>query len=119
MVPSELVEYLERRAGTSLRGTVAYDGNGTNVLYLRDDLQEVRLQSDVDRMLQRVRPESMSAEERAFPFGDLHATVRVFDETVFMHFPTGNDRGVVVSMEAEAAHDLNTFVGECLERIRG
>lgn len=112
-----LIKYLEERAGEYHRGTVRYEGDDTNVLYLRDDLQEKRLTSEIDRMLSRLRPESAPKEERSFPFGELRATVRLFEQAILLHFPTGNDRGIVVSLEPETARDLNTFIGECERRI--
>lgn len=117
MSADSLLTYLERQANTYHRGTVRYDGNSTDTLYLRDDIKETRLSSQIDRMLRRLRPESSSKEESSFPFGDLHATVRLFDEAILLHFPTGKDRGIVVSLEPETARDLNTFIGECQKRI--
>lgn len=119
MSASALIDYLEDRAGEYHRGTVRYDGGSTDVLHLREDIRERRLISEIDRMLDRLRPESSPNEERAFPFGDLSATVRIFDEAIILHFPTGTDRGVVVALEAESARDLNTFIGECHKLIHG
>lgn len=118
MVEKELIDYLEQRAGDYHRGTVRYEGNDTDVLYLREDVKETRLISQIDRMLGRLRPEASPKEERSFPFGELNATVRLFDEAILLHFPVGNDRGIVVSLEPETARDLHTFVGECEKRIR-
>lgn len=119
MSENELVDYLENRAAEYHRGTVHYDGDSTDVLHLRDDLKEKWIMSEIDRMLTRLRPESSPDEERAFPYGDMRATVRLFDEAIILHFPTGPNRGVVVALEPETATDLDTFVGECLKRIRG
>ena len=113
----ELFTYLEEQAGENLRGVVQYSKDSTDVPYLRDDVREVRLQSQVDRMLRRIRPESSSKEEMAFPFGDLHATLRIFDEAIILHFPLGADRGLVISLEPEAAAQLNSFVNGCLDRL--
>lgn len=117
MAVSDLLDLLERRADRLHRGTARYDGDSTDVLYLRDDLKETRMRSEIDRMVNRVRSESSPKEERTFPFGDLHATVRAFDEVTILHFPTGIDKGVLVSLESDAAEDLNTFIGQCLTRI--
>lgn len=114
---SELTEFLNDRAGDLHRGSARYDGDSSEVLYLRDDIREQRMRSEIDRMLNRVLPESRASEENAFPFGDLHATVRTFEEATILHFPTGSGRGVLVALESEAAQDLNTFVGQCLDRI--
>lgn len=94
-----LLSYLDEKVDEDHRRTVRYDRNTTDIAYLREDIREERLDSQIDRMLKRLRPESSPDEERAFPFGDLHATVRVFDEALIMHFPTGSDRGVVVALE--------------------
>jgi len=119
MAEHELIDYLEKRAGEYHRGTVRYDRDDFTVLHLREDVRETRLLSQIGRMLKRIRPESSSNEKRSFPFGGLNATVRLFDEAIIIHFPTGNDRGVVVSMEPETARDLGTFVGECSRLIKG
>ncbi|AEN07770.1 hypothetical protein Halar_0533 (plasmid) [halophilic archaeon DL31] len=113
MAEHTLIDYLERKAGEYHRGTVRYDGNETDILHLREDVREERLTSQIDRMLSRLRPESSPKEERSFPFGDLNATVRLFQEAIILHFPRGNNRGIVVSLEPETARDLNTFIGEC------
>lgn len=119
MSESTLIDYLEKKAGEYHRGTVRYDEADTDVLHLREDVRETRLMSQIDRMLKRIRPESSPSEVRSFPFGELNATVRLFEEAIIIHFPRGNDRGIIVSLEPETARNLNTFVGECEKRIRG
>lgn len=114
-----LTDYARQRAGDYLRGIVSYDGDSNEVIYLRDDVREQRIQSEIDRMLERLRPEASASEERSFPFGDLYVTVRRFDEAIIMHYPIGRDRGVVVSMEPDATRDLNRFTTECLKRLKG
>ena len=117
MGSQHLVEYAQRRASDYLRGIVRYDRSSNDTLYLRNDVRAERLQSQIDRMLVRLEPEATSAEERAFPFGDLYVTVRRFEEAIIMHFPTGQRRGVVVSLDPGATRDLNTFTTECLQQI--
>lgn len=117
MSTDDPVEFLQRRAGDHLRGVARYDGNETDVEYLREDIKEHRLTSQVDRMLRRLRPESDPDEERAFPFGDLYVTLRRFDEAIVLHFPIGSDRGIVVALEPKVSRDSNTFTDECFERI--
>lgn len=116
---SDLQDFLEERAGSLYRGMVRYDGDTTDVLYLRDDVREERMRSEIDRMLRRLRPESKSKETQSFPFGQLYATVRSFEEAVIMHFPIGRDRGIVVSLEPGAAKSLNTFIRRCQQRLHG
>ena len=118
MAESGLVAYLRDRTGESLRGVVRYDNDAIDILYLREDLREIRPQSQIDHMLARVVPESNAREERSFPFGDLYVSVHRFEEAILMHFPTGDYQGVVVSLEPETARRLNKFTTECLKRIQ-
>ncbi len=68
-------------------------------------------------MLARLKPEFSASEERAFPLGDLYVTIRRFEDAIIMHFPRGQNRGVVVSLEPEAGLDLNQFTTECIRLI--
>lgn len=114
---AELIPYLKDTAGENLRGVVWYEGNEYDIRFIRDDLRTQRLKSEVDKMIDRLRRESRADERRAFPFGEVNATVRSFEEAMVMHFPSTQDRGTVVTFEPEIARQLNTFVGSCLERI--
>lgn len=117
MSSGNLLDFLRERAGDHLRGVARYTGNETDILYLREDIKEQRIQSQVDRMINRLRPESAPGEERAFPFGDLYVTVRRFEDAIIMHFPRGPDQGFIIALEPECAGDLNRFTSECLKRI--
>lgn len=112
-----LSTYLNERIGDLLRGVAHYQEDGFTVVYLREDIQETRHREEVNKMLQRIRHEGTAEEEQSFPFGHLHATLRVFDETIFMHFPIENQTGVVVALEPEVARSLNSFVGDCLDHV--
>ena len=112
----QLTEYLKKEAGECLRGVVSYEGDEYDIQYIRNDLRTQRLKSEVDKMIDRLRQESRSAEHRAFPFGDVNGTVRSFKEAMVMHFPKTQGRGMVVTLDPEVARQLNTFIGSCLER---
>lgn len=119
MSVTSLLGFLNDRAGEYHRGTVRYRPEGMEILYLREDVEAQRLDSEIEGMLNRLRPESSRVEADAFPFGTLHATVRRFDDAIILHFPVEDDNGIVVSLEPQTARDLNTFIGECEKRIRG
>lgn len=112
-----LVEYLNERAGKYHRGTVRYEKDAIEILHLRDDIKERRLESDIKMMLERLRPESKEAEEQAFRFGELRATMRSFEQAIILHFPLGDSRGVVVSLEPEVGRNFNDFLRECLQQL--
>lgn len=113
----ELTDFLEHRAGEHLRGVVRYLGGLYDVVYLRDDVQERRLEEEVGQMLDRLRQEASDAERDAFPFGELRVTIRHFEEAIVLNFPTGNGEGVVVGLEPEVVHEVNSFVVECRRRL--
>lgn len=69
MASSDLIAYIEVRTGEIHRGTARYNDESTDVLYLCDDFREQRNQSETDRRLDRVRPESTSKEEQSFSSG--------------------------------------------------
>lgn len=122
MVPAdestrELVGYLRQQAGPLLRGVVGYGDDGHEFVYLRDDVEETRTRAQLERMLAHFQTETREQEEAVFPFGELHGTVRCFDEAVLLHFPLERERGVIVALDADAARDLSTFAGDCLEQI--
>lgn len=114
---TQLTAFLRQRAEEHLRGVAFYDPEGYDLLYVRDDIKGYRLKSEVDAMITRLQQESSTTEEAAFPFGDLDATVRCFEEAIVMHLPQSEENGILVTMEPEAADQLNTFIGECLARV--
>ena len=116
-ISKTLSAYLNERVGELLRGVAHYQRDELEVVYLRDDIWERRHHEEVNKMLTRIKQEGAAEEEQSFPFGHLHATLRIFDETIFMHFPIEDQTGVVVAFEPEVARSLNSFVGDCLDHI--
>lgn len=116
-ISKSLTTYLDDRVGDLLRGVAHYQDDELEVVYLRTDIREQRHREDIQQMLTRVKQEGTPKEEQAFPFGHLHATLRIFDETIFLHFPIENQTGVVVTLEPTVAQSLNSFVGDCLDHI--
>lgn len=116
-VSNSLARYLNDRVGDLLRGVAHYREDEFTVVYLRDDVREERHRDEVGQMLNRIKHEGTAKEEQSFPFGHLHATLRIFDQTILLHFPIENQTGVVVALEPEVARSLNSFVGDCLDHI--
>lgn len=116
-ISKSLARYLNDRVDDLLRGVAHYQEDEFTVVYLRDDIRKQRHHDEVEQMLSRIKHEGSAKEEQSFPFGHLHATLRIFDETIFLHFPIENQTGVVVALEPEVAQSLNSFVGDCLDHI--
>lgn len=118
MGTDNLQAYLQDRLEDRFRGMVKYDSAGMSIEYLRDDLEKKRIQSQFDRMIRRLKPEASSAEQNAFPLGDLHATLRYFDDAIVLHLPTSQRGGVIVSLEPDVARQFNSFVNSCLQELQ-
>lgn len=112
-----LISFLKDTAGEYLRGIAVYDTNGYESLYVRDDVRAEHFESEVDRMMDRLRQESRVRDHRDFPFDDLNGSVRSFGEALVMHFPHGQERGTVITLDPGVARQLNTFMAECVQRI--
>ena len=112
-----LIPYLKDTAGGSLRGIAVYDSTGYESLHVRDDVQAEHFESEVDKMIERLRQESRARELRDFPFDELNGSVRSFGEALVMHFPRARERGTVITFDPQVARQLNTFISECLQRI--
>ena len=112
-----LITFLKSEAGEYLRGVAAYNADGYETVYLRDDVRTKRFESEVDRMIDRLRQESRAREQRSFPFEDLNGIVRSFSDGMVMHFPRAQERGTVITLDPEVARQLNTFMEQCLQRI--
>lgn len=113
-----LLTFLKEQAGDYLRGVAIYDADNYDSLYVRDDVQAEHFEDEIDRMIDRLREESRARELRDFPFDELNGTVRSFGDALVMHFPRPQERGTVITLDPEVARDLNTFMSQCLQRIK-
>lgn len=112
-----LITFLKDQAGDYLRGVAVYNADSYETVYVRDNVRTKRFESDVDRMIDRLRQESRAREQRSFPFDDLNGIVRSFGDGMVMHFPQAQERGTVITLDPEVARQLNTFMEQCLQRI--
>ncbi|MFC4553582.1 MULTISPECIES: hypothetical protein [Halorussus] len=113
----QLISYLKSETGELLRGVITYDSDEYEIHYIRDDIRTQHLKNDVNKIIKRLRRESRPSEHRSFPFGELNGIVRSFENAMVMHFPDTQGRGTVVTLEPEVARQLNTFLGNCLQRM--
>lgn len=113
----ELVEFMKDVAGEHLRGVLAYDENGFDMVYVREDVVQSRT---TDASLAGELPiiHDLALTEERLPaevssFGRYHATVRVFDDAVLIQLVTGEMQGYGISLDPAAARQLNQFVQRC------
>lgn len=113
--PRQLVAFLQRRTGGTLRAVVLYDAGSRRPLYVRSDADVFRDAEAMEAVLGRFREENAHHREgewESLP-GDLRASVRVFSHAVIVNLPLPDGRGVVISLDLEAASSLGEFVADC------
>jgi hypothetical protein len=113
----KLVEFMKDVAGEHLRGVLAYDENGFDVAYVREDVMQSRAE---DASLPEELPviHDLALNEERLPaevsaFGRYHATVRVFDDAVLIQLVSGEQQGYGISLDLAAARQLDRFVQRC------
>ncbi len=58
-------------------------------------------------------------QEDLYIHGSLNCTIRCFEDAIEMHFTHGELCGTAVALDGEAFAVQNTFVGTCLDIMRG
>lgn len=115
-----LIEYLENRADDYLRAVGQYDGDSHELEYVREGLDGSKIQQRFDALHANITwswnpPEDETLET----LGEKYATVHLREKVVIVHLVVGEEEGILVGLNPEAALDLNTFVVECLEQVEG
>ncbi|MFC4552599.1 MULTISPECIES: DUF7522 family protein [Halorussus] len=115
--PDELVEFLRERADESLRAVRIYSLDSHRSLYAREDAERWQSEADVEYVVSRAREDlrERADDRRWFTAGELEASVRVFHEAVLVNVVLDDDRGVLVSLDADTASYLHGFVHDCKE----
>lgn len=109
-VPASFYRFLDVTAGDYLRAVVRYERRSWAEVYRREDVgDETVAERAVTRKCRR-GPVDADAD-------DPRCTVQVFDEAVLLDFPLSRRRGVLVSLDPNAARDLGSFVERCESRL--
>lgn len=115
-----LVSFLRDAVGGELRTILQYDQESFDFLYAREDAIEKDSAEDAQGFVEDLRNAETSETRRTdlHNIGDHHATVRVYDESVLIHFPQGDDVGTLVTVDPSAAGNLTGFLAACLDYLR-
>jgi hypothetical protein len=112
-----LTAYLIERTQSSLRAVVRYDGASYTIGYVREDLSTAGTPDRLYEVLGNIVRGDASDDAMDAEFGELRASVQVREGGLVVHMPTGEDAGVLVSLESDVAAQLDDFVAECSKRI--
>lgn len=114
---NRLVTYLDDRAGEYLRGAIQYTDDDYRVLFLRSDVEADYSERNLEEFCEYWRVREDGSEGAPFSLGNVHCTVRFYDEALLFHFAQGEDVGTVVTLDPEAGRDIVTFITHCLELL--
>jgi hypothetical protein len=115
---NDLVGFLRDQAGEYLRAAIHYTDDDYELLYLRDDLDDVEADATTDEFVAYYRQKSREQEpERPFDLGHDHCTVSIYDEAILFHFTQDENVGTVITLSPEAGRDIIEFTTNCLEQL--
>ena len=119
--PSPFLEYLQNRAGNTLRAVMLFTENNYKHLYLREDLEEIYSKEHYPTIAERLRSETdcTSGTESELQIGELDSITLVFEEAIVLIFPATKTRGAAVSLDRDAGSQLFEFVDEARKRLYG
>jgi hypothetical protein len=102
---TEPVTALRSAAGAALRAVAAYDRDGLELLYERDDAMEK--ETAIDRIHEEL------GREELFGVGRWHCAMRRFDRATCVHYAEDEFSGVFVSVDSGADTDLEKLADAC------
>jgi len=116
----DLVDYLQSRAGRSLRAVGRYDEEGCQLIYRRDDLPREGTQERLEALRTNLTwewnpPKTPALEE----LGGEQASLQIREQTVILHLPVEADHGLLIGLEPGAARDLTSFITDCMQHVDG
>lgn len=118
MTVDAFLDNLREEAGSSLRVVSWYAADEFGGLYVRDDLDREAVVERTRFLAERLTGQPDDTSDTPLEaLGEERAMVQVRGEAVILRFPVEVDRGLVVTLDADAARDLHRFVSTCSERL--
>jgi hypothetical protein len=116
-----LVGYCHERAGDGLRTVTAYDRDGFEVVYIRDDLANRYSRERFEQFVTPAREAHATLEPLhtadELPLGSHAATIHAFENAVVLQLVEADGRGCLVSFESGVGSTVSEFIGECRHRL--
>ncbi|MFD1588528.1 hypothetical protein ACFR9U_16240 [Halorientalis brevis] len=114
----ELVSFVKQEAGNYARAVGKFEGIESELQYCRDDLNPATVTNRFELIHDNISWSwSPPEDELDEQLGQKRASLQVRENAVILHLPTGHDEGVLIALEPEAASNLTTFIGTCLEYV--
>lgn len=118
-ISDSIAELCQQEAGAYLRTVVHYENSDYEMLYLRDDVADEYTTSELTKYYDElsVEEEREKRQTDVLNVGNHHATLRMYDDALILHFPQGDDIGTVISFDPEAGRECSQFVVRCLSQL--
>lgn len=99
-----LITQIQTDVGDSLRMVAVFDRGQLDVRFVRDDVEELRSPEEFESLYDTLLFErtKKGMYERLIDAGDLESVSHRFEEIVVFAYFTATDRGLVISVDAEA-----------------
>lgn len=118
---SRLEEFFGERANDNLRSIVHYEREGFDVVYLRDDVDELYSEEEIETAIDDARMESLTAPIYEGTYseahGDLTCMVKCFKNVIEINFALADGVGVAVGLDAAAMTGTHGLVAEAREIV--
>lgn len=114
-----LVRKLHDEAGASLRSVSTYDGDSYEMLYMRENVDAIYSETEIDDIFDDLRLEGWGRDtlEGLFNAGDLECSLYGFDDAMMFHFVTTDFAGALVTYDRGAGVDTEEFIRVCKREI--
>lgn len=113
-----LVERMRTHVGDALLGLGWYDTDSYEVIYVSDNFATRYPEDKLADIAHDMYLEHISGEYQEtllYDFGELRGTLRLFEEGVAFHVPTGETTGFGFGVEIEAMPEAVALIDVCLE----
>lgn len=107
------VEDLKTATNGSLRAVAAYDRDGIEILFERDDVAQK--ETAIDRIHEELVLQEVGREylESLFQVGKWHCTMHRFEQAICLHVAKGAFSGTFVSVDTGANVNLERLADIC------
>lgn len=106
------VDFLLESGDDAIRGAIEYDGEETELLHLRADVDGDSFRRRMVFTTRQAIHEYRHGDD-VDTVGGSNAHVELFDGVAAVHLRNGPDAGVVVTFDVAATADLGAFVDQC------
>lgn len=118
---SRLEEFFEERAGDELRSIIAYDEDGHELVFLREDVAAQYTEDELCDAIDGSRLESLYSpiyeDVYADDHGDLQCLIQCFDDVIEINFALGDGEGAAVAIDATAMAETHGIVADARKII--